>query len=66
MTVIDGIDVAIYKCDKCGGNEMWIFRGDEGIQGYKISCAICKAEQRELINHLNLPYLWSYKEANHE
>lgn len=61
MTVIDGINVAIYKCDKCGNHELWLFRGQNG-EGYKISCAKCKAEQRELVNELKLPYLWKDKE----
>ena len=62
MTVIDGINVAIYECDSCGSNKMWIFHG-EGGEGYKISCADCKKEQRELITELNIPYLWKHKES---
>jgi len=61
MTIIDGINVAIYKCDVCGSNEMWIFRGQEG-EGYKIACAKCHADQRDLISELKVPYLWEYKE----
>lgn len=62
MTLIDGINVAIYECDDCGGNELWLFRGQNG-EGYKISCAKCKKEQRELVNELGLPYLWRQKEG---
>ncbi len=60
MTVIDGINVAIYECE-CGSKELLLFRGQNG-EGYKISCARCKVEQRKLIDELGLPYLWKHKE----
>ena len=63
MTIIDGINVAIYKCESCGSNEMWLFRGQNN-EGYKISCAKCHEEQRELIDELKLQYLWRHKEVN--
>jgi len=56
MAIIDGIDVQIYTCDECGSSELWLFRG-KNEAGYKISCAKCKADQRELIDKLGLPYL---------
>ncbi len=62
MTEIDGINVAIHKCDKCHSDEMWIFRGQDG-EGYKISCSVCHKEQRELIDELKIPYLWKHKEV---
>ncbi len=62
MTIINGINVAIYECAECRGKELWLFRGQNG-EGYKISCARCGEEQRELINELGLPYLWKDKEA---
>ncbi len=61
MTVIDGINVAVYECEKCGCNDMLIFRGQSG-EGYKISCASCTEEQRELVTELKIPYLWRHKE----
>jgi hypothetical protein len=48
MTVIDGINVAVFNCDKCGGNKMLIFRGQNG-EGYKIAC---------LVEKLGIKYLW--------
>ncbi len=65
MTVIDGIDVAIYECDKCGSNKMWIFRGQDG-EGYKISCTDCRKEQRELVTEMKIPYLWSHLESTQQ
>ena len=62
MTVINGINVAIFKCDDCGGNAMWIFRGQNG-EGYKIFCSGCKKEQRELITEMQIPYLWEHLEG---
>jgi len=62
MTVIDGINVAIAKCNNCESSEWWIFKGMGG-EGYKIACAKCGAEDRELLMDLNLPYLWRHKEA---
>jgi len=61
MTIIDGIDVAIYKCDNCQATELWLFKGQNN-EGYKIVCAKCKAEQRQLIEELKLPYLWKHLE----
>ena len=63
MTVINGIDVAVYECDNCGGNEMLLFRGQSG-EGYKIVCGNkdCYSEQRDLIDELGLQYLWSKEE----
>ncbi len=65
MTVIDGINVAIYECDECGSNELLLFRGQDG-EGYKISCAKCKVEQRKLIDVLRIPYLWKHLEDKDE
>ena len=62
MTVIDGINVAIYECDECGSQELWLFRGQDG-EGYKISCAKCHKEQRELVEELGIPYLWEHREG---
>ena len=62
MTIINGIEVAIFECDQCGGRELWLFHGQNG-EGYKFSCAKCKAEQRDLISELNLPYLWKDMEV---
>ena len=59
MTVINGVEVAIWECD-CGIREMWIFRGQAG-EGYKIACASCGKEQEQLLKDLNLPYLWRHK-----
>ena len=60
MTVIDGIAVAIWECDKCHSRELWLFKGDNG--GYKATCEKCQAEDRELIKSLNLKYLWEMQE----
>ncbi len=57
MTVIDGVNVAKYDCEKCGGDTFWIFSGMGG-KGYKIACAKCHEDQRDLIRELKLPYLW--------
>ena len=65
MTVIDGIDVAIYECEECGSNELLLFRG-QNDEGYKISCAKCKAEQRDLVDELGIPYLWEVKEKSND
>lgn len=65
MTVIDGINVAIYKCEDCGCCEFFIFRGQNG-EGYKIACANCEKDQRELIDEMKLPYLWKHKEVNND
>ena len=62
MTIIDGIEVAIAKCDDCQANELLIFRGQNG-EGYKIACAKCHKDQRDLLDELKLPYLWRQKEA---
>ena len=61
MTIIDGINIAVYECEECGESEMLIFRGLNG-EGYKIACVNCHADQRGLINELKLTYLWSSKE----
>ncbi len=60
MAIIDGVDVAIYKCGQCGCPELWFFRGQDG-EGYKIACARCGEDQRELLGELKLPYLWQHK-----
>ena len=65
MTVIDGINVAIYECESCTSPELLLFRGQNG-EGYKISCAKCHAEQRELVEELKLSYLWRHKEKQIE
>lgn len=61
MTVIDGINVAIWNCETCKSNELWLFRGEDG-EGYKLVCAGCKEEQRVLLDEMKLPYLWRHKE----
>lgn len=63
MTIIDGINVAVHNCDECGKAKMLIFRGQDG-EGYKIACANCHKDQRDLITELKLPYLWRHKEAH--
>ena len=60
MTDIDGVDVAIWKCDQCGSNNLWLFKGDNG--GYKAVCADCNTEDRCLIEELDVSYLWGDKE----
>ncbi len=62
MTVIDGINVAIAECDDCQSREFYIFRGQNG-EGYKIACAKCHKDQRELLDELGLPYLWKQHEG---
>ena len=61
MTLINGIDVAIYECDNCHGKEFNIFRGQNG-EGYKIACNYCHKDQRDLISELKVPYLWKHLE----
>ena len=61
MSLIDGIDVAIMECDECKGRKFYIFRGQNG-EGYKIACAKCHHDQRDLIDELKIPYLWASKE----
>ena len=60
MTIIDGVNVAIWKCDNCGSNELWFFKGDNG--GFKLVCSKCQTEDRDLIDFLKIPYLWASKE----
>jgi hypothetical protein len=59
MAIIDGVDVAIWKCD-CGNETMLIFKGNEG---FKIACSKCHKDQRELLAEMKLPYLWRDLEA---
>ena len=61
MTVIDGLNVTIWECSKCRTKELWLFKGDN--DGFKIVCAKCLTEDRELIDSLGIPYLWAYKEG---
>ncbi len=61
MAVIDGINVAMYNCDSCQSSEFYIFGGQDG-EGYKIACATCHKDQRELINEMGLRYLWKHRE----
>ncbi len=59
MSFIDGIEVAIYKCD-CGCPNLWFFRG-QNSEGYKIACSKCGKDQRELLDELKLLYLWRHQ-----
>ena len=61
MSIIDGVNVAVYKCD-CGEDKLWFFRGQDG-EGYKIACPVCGKDQWELLEELHLPYLWQHKES---
>ena len=61
MTIIDGIEVAIFACDGCKGREFYIFKGMNG-EGYKIACVKCHKGQRDLLDEFKLPYLWKLKE----
>ena len=62
MTVIDGINVAIYECDNCQGRAFYIFRGQDG-EGYKIACAGCHKDQRKLVDEMQIKYLWKHLEV---
>ena len=62
MTVIDGINVAVYKCDSCGGDKMLIFKGMNG-EGYKVACVACHADQRDLVREMDVRYLWAKEEG---
>lgn len=59
--MIEGVNVAILQCDKCGSKKKWIFKGMGG-EGYKIVCADCKEEDRKVIDDMGIPYLWKHLE----
>ena len=57
MSIIDGIEVAVWRCDHCGHDQFMIFRGQNG-EGYIFACGKCNAHDTALTTELQVSYLW--------